>query len=53
MPNHVKTRIYAPKEILEDILKNYKNVYDSWEEYIDFNKIIPTPRYIYQWDLSM
>ena len=53
MPNHVKTRIYAPKEVLEDILKNYTSKYDSWEEYVDFNKIIPTPKYIFQGDLSM
>ena len=58
MPNRVKTKIFAPREILDDIIKNYvseykvKYVYDENRKYLDFQKIIPAPKYIYQWDLS-
>lgn len=51
MPNWVKTKIYAPRDVLDDILKNYTTKNDEFL-YLDFEKIIPAPRYIYQWDLS-
>lgn len=53
MPNRVKTKIYAPRDVLDDILKNYTSKYaDTQNSYLDFEKIIPRPRYIYDWDLS-
>jgi len=58
MANHVKTKIYAPRKVLDDIIKNYvseykaKYVWDENRKFLDFQKIIPAPRYIYQWDLS-
>lgn len=52
MPNHVKTRINAPKHILEDIWENYTVMDRFWNRHLDFSKIIPCPRYIFQWDLD-
>lgn len=46
MPNRVKTKIYAPRDVLDDILKNYTTKNDDFL-YLDFEKIITRPRYIY------
>jgi hypothetical protein len=52
MANHIKTKIYAPRDILDDIIKNYvsewEETYNENKKYLDFQKIIPAPRYIYQ-----
>ena len=45
MPNWVKTKIYAPRDVLDDILKNYTTKTDEILN-LDFEKIIPRPRYI-------
>lgn len=53
MPNRVKTKIYAPREVLDSILEKYTSKFENSDDKIlDFKKIIPVPRYIYQWDLS-
>ena len=52
MPNRVKTKIYAPRDVLDDILKNYTTKNDEFL-YLDFEKIIPKQRYIYDWNLSL
>lgn len=56
MPNHITTRITAPKDAMDFIRKRIvteETNKRSWEpvQFFDFGRIIPMPENIFQWDL--